>query len=97
MLLRALILAAAVTVPALADTASIGVPECDHLIRAYDRCVGANLTATDRTQAGAAVQRISDGWRVAAQDPGTRAGLGAQCTQMSRMMSQSMATPSCRF
>jgi hypothetical protein len=101
MLLRALVLAAAFTGPALAQTsphvAPVGVPECDALISAYDRCVGANLSSTAREQAGAAVQRIGEGWRLAAQRPDARASLGPQCAQMSQMMRQSMATPSCRF
>lgn len=92
------LIAALAATPAFAQTpAPVGVAECDSFLTAYDQCLNNNVPAAQRAQAAGAVNQMRDAWRQAAQNPQTRATIGAQCTQMRQQVAQSMSAYNCRF
>ena len=76
---------------------SIGVPECDNFINAYENCVTTKVPEAARAQYQAAVATWRTEWKKLADNPQTRPGLITACkTQMETARTQ-MKAYNCTF
>jgi hypothetical protein len=76
---------------------SIGVPECDNFIAAYDACVSSKVPEAARAQFKTSVQQWRTSWRQLAANPSTKATLAGVCKQAAEQAKVSMKAYNCTF
>jgi hypothetical protein len=74
----------------------IGVPECDRFARKYLACL-EKVPETTRAMTRQAFDQTLDLWRVAAEKPERRAGLGEACTQYENATRTAMERYDCEW
>lgn len=76
---------------------SIGVPECDAFIAAYDACVSDKVPETARAQHKTSSQQWRISWQQLAANPNTKATLAGVCKQAAEQAKVSMKSYNCTF
>ena len=89
--------APAMTAAPTATADSVGVPECDEFIAAYDACVSSKVPETARAQYKTAIAQWRSSWSKLAANPNTKATLAAACKQSAESARASMKSYGCTF
>lgn len=80
-----------------ASADSIGVPECDAYIAAYEKCVRDKMPEAARAQANTALAQSRKSWKELAANPQTKATLAGACKTATDAARQSMKAYGCTF
>lgn len=78
-----------------ADSAMIGVAECDDYLAKYEACLSGNVPEASRAAMQQSLEATRAGWRQALATPGGRESLAAACTQMRETSRQTMQAYGC--
>lgn len=78
-----------------ADSAMIGVAECDDYLAKYEACLTGNVPEASRAAMQQSLDATRAGWRQALATPGGRDSLAAACTQMRETSRQTMQAYGC--
>ncbi len=76
---------------------SIGVPDCDAFITAYDACVTGKVPEAQRAQYKAGIEQWRTSWRQLAANPSTKATLAGVCKQAAEQSKVSMKSFNCAW
>lgn len=88
---------AATTATTASSSDSIGVPECDAYIAAYEKCVRDKMPEAARAQANSALAQSRKSWKELAANPQTKATLAGACKTATDAARQSMKAYGCTF
>lgn len=75
----------------------VGIAECDEYLAKYEKCIKDKVPEAQRTTFQTSLDTMRTGWKTAAQNPITKAGLAQGCRQALDQAKTSMAAFGCAW
>lgn len=80
-----------------ASGSDVGVPECDAYLKKWSACINDKMPAAARDASKSSLETTKKAWRDAANNPQTKASLGAACKQADDAAAAGMKAYGCTW
>ena len=74
----------------------VGIAECDEFLSKYEKCL-QGVPVAARPAMEQTIKQMRDNWKLAAQNPAAKAGIGMSCKQAMEGTKAGMAAYNCQW